>query len=162
MWTSGYAKNTPLATHVRYLNIGRQLAGDANSNFYTTAAQFVHQSSPSLLAVWKPPLLALLTNIGSAAKSPPTWNISGSEKLFKSKEKVVDILTCVAFTADDNGGLSIVAEGGLPKVLLPASIIPTTGRGALCSNGSASFAKHSLFSLLPFPFLYFIFIILAI
>jgi len=115
MWTSGYVKNTSLATHVRFLNMARQLAGGANSSFYTTAARFIHQSSPSLLAVWKPPLLALLTNIGSAARSPPTWNIPASERLFKSKEKVVDILTCVSFTADDNGGLSIVAEGGIAE-----------------------------------------------
>jgi len=54
----------------------------------------------------------------------------------------VDILTCVVFTADDNGGLSIIAEGGSPKILLPASIVPTTGRGALCPNG-ASFAKQT-------------------
>ena len=54
----------------------------------------------------------------------------------------MDILTCVVFTTDDNGGLSIVAEGGLPKILLPASIVPTTGRGALCPNG-ASFAKQT-------------------
>ena len=142
MWTSGYVKNTPLATHVRYLNIARKLAGRANSNFYTTAARFIHQSSPSLLAVWKPPLLALLTNIGSTATSPPIWKIPASAKLFKSKEEVVDILTCVVFTADDNGGLSIIAEGGLPKILLPASIVPTIGRGALCPNG-ASFAKQT-------------------
>jgi len=54
----------------------------------------------------------------------------------------VDIPTCVVFTADNNGGLSIVAEGGLPKILLPASIVPTIGRGALCPNG-ASFAKQT-------------------
>ena len=138
MWISGYVTNTPLATHVRYLNIARKLAGRVNSKFYTTAARFIHQSPTSLLAVWKPPLLALLTNTGSVATSPPTWNIPASEKLFKSREKVVDILTCAFYTADDNGGLSIVAKGGLPKILLPASIVPTTGRGALC----VSFAKQ--------------------
>jgi len=138
LWFSGYVNDKPLVTHVKTLNAARTLAAKANTNFYTTSAQFIAQQSASALAISKPPLLTLLTNAGSNATSTQTtWTIPASAKLFKNNETVVDLLTCGVVYADKSGALNVTSDGGLPKVLVPAS---TLSKGSLCPNIAATSA----------------------
>lgn len=65
------------------------------------------------MAVWRPPLLALLTNAGSSNAAGLTWNVSD---VYKPNEQVVDVLTCRRFLADSSGGVDVQINEGMPQV----------------------------------------------
>ena len=71
----------------------------------------------STLAVSKPPMLALLTNVGHG--SDVTWNVPNAG--YKGKEKLIDILTCTSVTADKHGGVIVHGTSGNPQVRLSLS-----------------------------------------
>lgn len=77
---------------------------------------FIKQSNQAVLAVSKPPLLGLLTNVGNTSTGSTQWTIPGNSGLFKGGESVVDVLACKAVTADSSGGLTVQASGGMPQV----------------------------------------------
>lgn len=76
--------------------------------------QFLDANSSNTLVVSKPPLLALLTNIGSQQTRAVRWNVT--HPVFKGRQQLVDVLTCRTFLAGDNGGVSIQSDEGMPKV----------------------------------------------
>lgn len=76
--------------------------------------QFLDADSSNTLVVSKPPLLALLTNIGSQQTSSVRWNVT--HPVFEGGQQLVDVLTCRTFTAEENGGVSIQSDEGMPKV----------------------------------------------
>lgn len=76
--------------------------------------QFLDANSSSTLVISKPPLLALLTNIGSQQTVSVRWNVT--HPVFKSKQQLVDVLTCRTFIAGEGGGVSIQSDEGMPKV----------------------------------------------
>jgi hypothetical protein len=81
-------------------------------------ATFIPQSNPSNIVISKPPLLTLLTNVGSmdaAGGTEGTWDIPSSSGLFDGGTIFVDILTCNTFTPG-NGDLSVSVQSGLPRV----------------------------------------------
>jgi alpha-amylase len=73
--------------------------------------EFLETNTNNTLAIWKPPLLALLTNVGSTSAR---WNVT--RKLFKPHQHVVDVLTCGVHVADESGGITVESAAGLPKV----------------------------------------------
>lgn len=80
--------------------------------------KFLPQADPMALAISKPPMLALLTNAGQDANGEHSWNISG---VFSANEEVEDVLTCTSLRMDGDGNLVVFSDGGMPRVLLPAS-----------------------------------------
>lgn len=130
LWLSGYVEDKPLVNQVKALNAARKAAMSSNSDFLTTPVKFL-SSSPSSLAVSKPPLLTLLSNGGSS--STPSWSVPNAG--FGSNEKLVDVLTCSQLSADGNGGVSVTGSGGMPQVIMPASSLSESGN--LCQNLAA-------------------------
>ncbi|KAJ4485261.1 hypothetical protein J3R30DRAFT_3813834 [Lentinula aciculospora] len=129
LWLSGFDVNKPLLAHVRTLNAARRQATSYHPSFLNTQASFIPQSSASsTLVMSKPPLLTLLTNGGSS--SSETWTIPSSAGLYSSNETLVDVLTCATVTTGSDGTLTFTASNGLPKVLMPAKSLGTTG--SLC------------------------------
>ena len=61
----------------------------------------------------KPPMLTLFTNVG-ASGSPASFSVP--EAGYSANEKLVDVVTCNAVTADSKGGVSAQSGGGLPMV----------------------------------------------
>lgn len=59
-------------------------------------------------------MLALLTNVGGQGTSSVLWNVTHS--VFKARQQLVDVLTCRTFLAEENGGVSILSDEGMPKV----------------------------------------------
>ena len=74
---------------------------------------FINQSSSSLLAISKPPLLALLTNGGSNAPAGSTWSAKG---VYAANETLVDMLSCRRLVANASGGVEVPVIGGMPQV----------------------------------------------
>ncbi|KIK01831.1 glycoside hydrolase family 13 protein [Laccaria amethystina LaAM-08-1] len=140
LWPTAFQmSNKPLVAHVTTLNAVRKAAAAANSSFLTTPLKFITQQDPSLLAVSKPPLIALLTNLGSNSTKSSTWVASG---VASANEVLVDVLSCATVKADGSGGVSVAVVGGLPQVLIPASALAKNGTVcpsvATGSTGSSS------------------------
>ncbi|KAF7982410.1 hypothetical protein HWV62_28519 [Athelia sp. TMB] len=123
LWPSQYA-NTPYAQVVRALNAARKSATAVNHFFLTTPMTFIDQSSPGLLAISKPPLLALLTNGGSNTPAGSSWT---AKRVYTANETLVDVLSCRRFVADANGGVEVPVVGGMPQILLPTAALDKNG-----------------------------------
>jgi alpha-amylase len=73
--------------------------------------EFLETNTNNTLAIWKPPMLTLLTNTGSTSAR---WNVT--HKLFRPHQHIVDVLTCDVHVADERGGVTMESPAGLPKV----------------------------------------------
>lgn len=105
---------------VKALNGARKAAIAANSKFLSTAATFP-QADTSALAVVKAPLLALLTNVGSAATTQASFKVAASATGYGKSVDLVDVLTCTKITTDSDGAVSVSSKAGAPMVS-PSSI----------------------------------------
>jgi len=81
------------------------------------------------MAVFKPPMLALFTNIGSESVQSITWQI---DAVFQPNEPLVDVLTCTKGFADAHGGVAVPSAYGMPQVLMPAQSLRQGG--AVCPS----------------------------
>ncbi|PIL26375.1 ATP-binding cassette transporter [Ganoderma sinense ZZ0214-1] len=127
MWLSGYVEQKALVTDVKLYNAARRAAMAHNADFLKTAAK-LYAVSQHTVAVSKPPLLALLSNLGNT--STPNWNVPGAG--YKPGETLVDVLTCNKVVADDKGGVLVTGKAGNPQILLPVTALDPKGR--MCSN----------------------------
>jgi alpha-amylase len=142
LWSAAYAQEKPLVKQVKALNLARKAAIGANPKFLVTAVKFPSPSK-SQIAVAKPPMLALLTNVGSSAKAPATWSLDAASTGYAPNTDLVDVLSCTKVTTDAKGAVSTTSKAGAPIVLVPASTLAKGG--ALCgtlatgsSTGSSS------------------------
>ncbi|KAF9221280.1 glycoside hydrolase family 13 protein [Gyrodon lividus] len=121
LWQTRYDTEHPLYFMATSLNQARKAAITSENYFLTTPAsmQFLDANEDNTLVVSKPPMLALLTNVGTQPTTSVRWNVT--HPVFKSRERLVDILTCRTYISGENGGVSIQSDGGMPKVLMPAS-----------------------------------------
>ncbi|KAG2753480.1 glycoside hydrolase [Suillus brevipes Sb2] len=111
IWTTRYNNESAEYLAFKNLNRARKIAMAANTYFLTTPMQFLETNTNHTLAIWKPPMLTLLTNAGSTSAR---WNVS--HKLFKPHQHIVDVLTCSVHVADERGGVTVESPAGLPKV----------------------------------------------
>ncbi|KAF9467000.1 glycoside hydrolase family 13 protein [Collybia nuda] len=141
LWPTGFDTSKPLVDHVKTLNAARKAAVAANDKFLTTSMSFIGQSDSAVLAVSKPPLLGLLTNAGNKSTGSTKWTIPGSAGLFKAGESVVNVFECKSINADDKGGITVQANGGMPQLMMPASMLGKAG--GLCPSITAGFTTDS-------------------
>ncbi|SJL07387.1 related to alpha-amylase [Armillaria ostoyae] len=138
LWFSGYQEDKDLVTHIKAVNTARQLAVNASSSFLTTKMSFVSQSDLGAIAISKPPMLALLTNVGSSGSA--SWSVSG---VYNKGETVVDVLTCKTYTVDSSSGtLSASADSGAPRIILPTSALKSDG--TLCASAAGTSGAMSV------------------
>ena len=71
------------------------------------------------MAVFKPPMLGLFTNVGSESPQGVTWKV---DAVFSPNELLVDVLTCAKIVADAQGSVTTQSVYGMPQVLMPASV----------------------------------------
>ncbi|KAK0497870.1 glycoside hydrolase family 13 protein [Armillaria luteobubalina] len=118
LWLSGYqTSDKPLMDHVKVLNSARKFAISSNSNFLTTPMSFIPQNTDKLIAISKPPLLTLLTNVGRTGSA--TWKIPG---VFNASQELLDVLTCTRYAVDQDTSLTVSCSDGSPKVSVPMSL----------------------------------------
>jgi alpha-amylase len=76
------------------------------------------------MAISKPPMLALFTNVGSESSQGVTWRV---DPVFSPNEPLVDVLTCTKVMADAQGGVTVASQYGMPQVLMPAASLRQGG-----------------------------------
>jgi alpha-amylase len=81
------------------------------------------------MAISKPPILALFTNIGTESPQGVNWKVNA---IFPPNELLVDVLTCTKVMADGQGGVNVPSAYGMPQVLMPAASLRQGG--AVCPN----------------------------
>jgi alpha-amylase len=81
------------------------------------------------MAISKPPMLALFTNVGTESPRGINWKV---DAVFPPNELLVDVLTCTKVMADGQGGLNVPSVYGMPQVLMPAASLRQGG--AVCPN----------------------------
>ncbi|EGN94185.1 glycoside hydrolase family 13 protein [Serpula lacrymans var. lacrymans S7.3] len=144
LWLSNFDTNGPYVSHMKTLNAARKAAiAPQTSYFLTNPMTFMNQSNSSMLAVSKPPMIALLTNVGSNATEDVAWTVHSA---FGAHEYVIDVLTCNTIQADSKGGMTVKALKGMPQVLMPMNLLGKSR--SLCPNfqfsDKATGAGHSL------------------
>ncbi|KAG2065959.1 glycoside hydrolase family 13 protein [Suillus decipiens] len=118
IWKTRYNNKSAEYLAFKNLNRARQIAITANTYFLTTPMEFLETNTNNTLAIWKPPMLTLLTNAGSTSAR---WNVT--HKLFKSRQHIVDVLTCDVHVADEYGGVTVESPAGLPKVFMSVTTL---------------------------------------
>jgi len=79
------------------------------------------------MAIFKPPMLALFTNVGSEAPWGITWQV---DPVIPPNELPVDVPTKVM--ADAQGIMTVSSVYGMPLVLMPA--VSPQQEGAVCPS----------------------------
>ena len=69
------------------------------------------------LAVYKYPLLALFTNVGSNGTA--SWHVQGTD--YAPGTELLEVFSCSRIFVDSTGGLSASSDGGQPQLYIPAS-----------------------------------------
>jgi alpha-amylase len=93
-------------------------------------------ASETTLAVSKPPMLALFTNVGTSGST--TWKVAKSG--YSGNTRLVDVLSCTVVTTNGDGSLAANTTSGLPQVYLPVSAL--SAKDNICPQ-SLSTAKNS-------------------
>ncbi|KAI6137178.1 glycoside hydrolase family 13 protein [Pisolithus sp. B1] len=117
LWRTGYNTSHLYYKMITSLNLARKAAINSGDYFLTTPMKFLRGADGHTLAVSKPPMLSLFTNVGQGFSSVVHWNITQS--VFRSREQLVDVLTCRVHLSAENGGVDITSTNGMPKVWLP-------------------------------------------
>ena len=94
-------------------------------------------ASESTLAVSKPPMLALFTNVGATGSS--SWNIVKSG--YSGNVKLIDVLSCTVVTTNSDGGLAANTSNGLPQVYLPLSALSASNKICPSNVGAGNSAS---------------------
>lgn len=68
------------------------------------------------LAVYKHPLLALFTNVGSDGTA--SWHIQGTD--YAPGTELLEVFSCSRVSVDSTGGLAASSAGGQPQLYIPA------------------------------------------
>ncbi|KAL1673620.1 glycoside hydrolase family 13 protein [Schizophyllum commune] len=118
LWLSGYPTDNAFYKAIVALNAARKSAMNAGTNFLTTKLSFKSQSDIGAMAVSKPPLLGLFTNVGMSGDA--SWSVDGA---YDANEELVDVLSCMVINADGSGKVSASSSGGLPQVLIPTKYL---------------------------------------
>ena len=81
-------------------------------------------ASGNALAVSKPPMLALFTNVGTGGAA--SWNLAKSG--YGGNTKLIDVLSCTVVTTNSDGGLAAKTNNGLPQIYLPVSALSASNK----------------------------------
>lgn len=85
-------------------------------------------ASEATLAVSKPPMLALFTNVGAGGAA--SWNIAKSG--YSGNTQLIDVLSCAVVTTNSDGSLTANTTNGSPRVYLPLSALSASNK--ICVN----------------------------
>lgn len=117
IWLHGYAP-TRMYTAFARLNYARRLARRIST--FNALLQH-HKLDAHTAALVKPPMVSLLTNVGST--SPPrVYYLPQAMTSYAPRIPVVDALTGQMYATDPSGGLAVTIVAGEPRVFLPLLI----------------------------------------
>ena len=96
-------------------------------------------ASETTLAVSKPPMLALFTNVGAGGAG--SWNIAKSG--YSGNTQLIDVLSCTTATTNSDGGLTANTTNGLPQIYLPLSSLSASNKICVSNLSDKSSASGS-------------------
>lgn len=128
LWFTAYQQEKPLVQHIRLMNAARKGAIEYSPAFLTTPMKLMAVEDQSM-AIFKSPILALFTNVGSENSRGVNWKV---DAVFPPNEQLVDVLTCAKVMADEHGGVNVPSAYGMPQVLMPAASLRQGG--AVCPD----------------------------
>jgi len=158
LWFSGYAQDKDLVQFIKTLNGARKAAITANSQFLSTAMSFP-LASETTLAVLKPPMLALFTNVGTSGSI--SWKVPKSG--YSGNTQLVDVLSCTVVTTNSDGSLVTNTTDGLPQIYLPVSALPASNKICTQKLGAGNSAsKVAMASVLLVGFTSFAYLLMEV
>jgi len=116
LWLSGYVEEKTLVRHVKDLNAARKAAIAIFPEYLVTPMTFPEVTATTLV-VYKYPLLALFTNVGSNGTA--SWSVQGTD--YAPGTELLEVFSCSRVFADSTGGLVASSVGGQPQLYIPAS-----------------------------------------
>ncbi|EIN03580.1 alpha-amylase [Punctularia strigosozonata HHB-11173 SS5] len=124
LWLSDYVDDPaqrPLLDQLGRLNAARKAAISAPGySFLESPMKFVSPPGEApTIAISKPPLLALLTNLGN--QSTVVYGLPDAG--LGNNTAVIDILNCAQWRTGETGEIHVKREHGMPQVLMPASVL---------------------------------------
>lgn len=115
--------NNPLVAYVTTLNKIRAWA-IKKSPGYTTYGTYVLNYSEDQISIRKDVLRTILTNAGMS-QATASYTTQGSA--FEAGVTVVDMISCKAYEANDDGEVTVIVGGGAVVVLLEESLAQGSG-----------------------------------
>ncbi|KAF8469430.1 glycoside hydrolase family 13 protein [Russula ochroleuca] len=137
LWFTAYQQEKSLVQHIRLMNAARKEAIEYSAAFLTTPMKFLAIEDHSM-AISKPPILALFTNVGTEIAQGVNWKV---DAIFPPNELLVDVLTCTKVMADGQGGVNVPSAYGMPQVLMPAASLRQGG--AVCPSVATGIRARS-------------------
>ena len=117
LWLSGYVvEGKELVDHVKALNAARKAAIATCPVYLFTPMRFLEVTATTLV-VYKHPLLALFTNVGSNGTS--SWNVRGTN--WAPGTELLEVFSCSRVVVDRTRGFMTSSIGGQPQLYIPAS-----------------------------------------
>ena len=101
---------------VKALNAARKAAIFTCPGYLQTPMKFLEVTATTM-AVYKHPLLALFTNVGSNGTA--SWNVQGTN--WTPGTELLEVFSCNRVTVDTNRGLMATSVGGQPQLYIAAS-----------------------------------------
>ena len=97
------------------LNTARKAAIAACPKYLSTPMTFPEVTATTL-AVYKHPLLALFTNVGSNGSA--SWHVQGTD--YAPGTELREVFSCSYVSVDSTGGISASSVSGEPQLYIPA------------------------------------------
>ena len=116
LWLSGYVEEKALVDHVKTLNAARKAAIATYPEYLATPMKFPEVTATTL-AVYKHPLLALFTNVGSNGTA--SWNVQDTN--YAPGVELLEVFSCTRVSVSSTGGVEASSTGGQPQLYIPAS-----------------------------------------
>ena len=116
LWLSGYVEEKELVDHVKTLNAARKAAIAACPEYLATPMTFPEVTSTTL-AVYKHPMLALFTNVGSNGTA--SWHVQDTD--YPPGMELLEVFSCSKVSVDRAGGVSVSSTNGEPRLYIPVS-----------------------------------------
>ncbi|KAJ9108825.1 hypothetical protein QFC21_000145 [Naganishia friedmannii] len=129
LWLSGYEESKDMYTYFTTMNAIRSAANNASSTYNTNQATIIGQDDHNLV-IRKDPVISIVTNRGSKAA---TSSMSITNTGFTSATELTDVISCTPYMTDSKGAFTASVKNGLPAIFLP-----TSQKGSLCGNVTAS------------------------
>ncbi|KAL3421466.1 alpha-amylase [Phlyctema vagabunda] len=138
LWRTGYDTSAELYGFITAVNRIRHTAIEADHDYVTTLSEATY-SDNSTIVLRKGSTGAQVVGIYSNLGLNSTKHVLSLGKDvtgFKSREHVVDLLSCNEYTSSLNGTIEVTIQDGLPVVLFPSSGLSRAGADDFCGGES--------------------------
>ncbi|VBB72744.1 Putative Glycoside Hydrolase Family 13 [Podospora comata] len=128
VWYSGYSTSSELYQWITKLNQIRSHAISQDSKYLTYNAHTIYSDSRTIVlrkGFTGAQVIGVYTNAGSSSSVPVT--LVSSATGFTPNQALIDVMSCTPYTTDGGGGITVTLNGGVSRVLYPASRLAGSG-----------------------------------